>query len=54
MFKKFLQRIIEAENQEAAWNDVFYGENGIDRAYQAGKLNWKDFEILTALINKMA
>ena len=34
MFKKFIQRIIEAENKEDAINNIFYGKDGIDMAYQ--------------------
>lgn len=63
MFKKFLQRIIEAENREDAIQNVFYGtkvedgkivEYGIDMAYQHGKITWKESEMLLALIEKMA
>lgn len=54
MFKKFVEKIITARNQEDAWNDVFYGENGIDMAYQNGKITWKEHEILFHLISKMA
>lgn len=54
MFKKFIQRIIESENKEQALNTVFYGENGIDMAYQREQISWKDHEMLLALIEKMA
>ena len=54
MFKKFIQRIIEAENQKDAWENVFYGENGIDMAFQKEKINWKEYEMLSDLIGKMA
>ena len=54
MFKKFIQRIIEAENQEDAVKNVFYGADGIDMAYQHEKITWKEHEMLLALINKMA
>lgn len=63
MFKKFIQRIIEAENKEDAINNVFYGtifedgiikEYGIDMAYQHGKITWKEHQMLLALIDKMA
>lgn len=63
MFKKFIQRIIEAKNKEDAINNVFYGttfengtikEYGIDMAYQHGKLTWKEHQMLLALIEKMA
>ena len=33
MFKKFIQRIIEAENREDAMQNVFYGNDGIDIAF---------------------
>ena len=64
MFKKFIQRIIEAENKQAAYDNVFYGtkwddegnviEYGIDIAYQHGKITWKEHQTLLALIGKMA
>lgn len=54
MFKKFLQRIIEAENKEEAFAKVFYGPDGIDMAYQHEKITWKEHQMLLALINKMA
>lgn len=54
MFKKFIQRIIEAENREDAINNVFYGKDGIDMAFQGDKITWKEHEMLLALIEKMA
>ena len=54
MFKKLIQRIIDAENQEAAWRDVFYGEDGIDLSYQRGRISYKEHEMLRAFIEKMA
>ena len=54
MFKKFVQRIIDSENKEDAIKNVFYGPDGIDMAYQKGKINWSEHEMLFALIDKMA
>lgn len=54
MFKKFIQRIIEAENREDAINNVFYGAEGIDMAYQHEKISWKEHQMLLELIEKMA
>lgn len=54
MFKKFVQRIIDAKNQEDAWNNVFYGPDGIDMAFQHDKITWKEHVMLTELIKKMA
>lgn len=64
MFKKFVERIIAAENREDAIQNVFYGvtfdengkiiEYGIDIAYQHEKITWKEHEMLLALIEKMA
>lgn len=34
IFKKFIQRIIEAENREDAMQNVFYGNDGIDIAFR--------------------
>lgn len=64
MFKKFIQRIIEAENKQDAIDNVFYGtkydddghivEYGIDIAFQHEKITWKEHQMLLALIEKMA
>lgn len=54
MFKKFIQRIIESENKEDAVQNVFYGKDGIDMAFQHEKISWKEHEMLLALIEKMA
>ena len=54
MFKKFIEKIIAAENREDAINNIFYGANGIDIAYQQEKITWKEHEMLLALIEKMA
>lgn len=63
MFKKFIQRIIEAKDREDAMQNVFYGtiwedgkivQYGIDIAYQHDKISWKEHQMLFNLINKMA
>ena len=64
MFKKFVERIVEARDREDAINNVFYGtkfdgngkivEYGIDLAYQHEKITWKEHQLLLALIEKMA
>jgi len=54
MFKKFLERIIEAADREDAIQNVFYGSDGIDRAYQQEKISWKEHQMLLAIIDKMA
>ncbi len=54
MFKKFIQRIIEAKDREDAIQNVFYGMDGIDIAFQREKITWKEHEMLLALIEKMA
>ena len=64
MFRKFLERIIAAENKEDAIQNIFYGtkfdedgnvtEYGIDIAYQHEKISWKEHQMLLALIEKMA
>lgn len=53
MFKKFIQRIIDAKDREDAYRNVFYGDNGIDIAYQNGRLTWNEHEMLVALIDKL-
>lgn len=54
MFKKFIEKIITAENREDALQNVFYGKDGIDQAYQHEKITWKEHQMLLALIEKMA
>ena len=64
MFKKFIERIIAAQDREDAIQNVFYGtkyddegritEFGIDMAYQRERITWKEHEMLLALIEKMA
>jgi len=53
MFKKFIQRIIEAGNKDSAIQNVFYGKDGIDIAYQSGKITFKEHQMLFNLIKKM-
>ncbi len=54
MFKKFIQRIIEAKDKQDAIENVFYGTDGIDMAYQHDKITWKEHQMLLALIEKIA
>ena len=54
MFKKFVQRIIDAKDREDAIQNVFYGPDGIDMAFQREKITWAEHEMLLALIEKMA
>lgn len=54
MFKKFIERIIAAENREDAVQNVFYGADGIDMAFQREKITWKEHQMLLNLIDKMA
>ena len=54
MFKKFIQRIVAAENRETALDDVFYGPDGIDIAFQRERITWAEHQLLLALIDKMA
>ena len=52
-FKGYIQMIIDAENREDAIQNVFYGENGIDMAFQRGKISYSDHQMLLALIEKL-
>lgn len=38
MFKEYIEKIIWAKDQQDAIDNVFYGEDGIDRAYQKDKI----------------
>lgn len=54
MFKKFIERIAKAKNKIAAVNNVFYGQDGVDMAYQKEKITWKEHQLLWEIINKLA
>lgn len=54
MFKKFIKRIVEAENREDAIQNVFNAPDGVDIAFQHGKISWEEHQLLLALIMKMA
>jgi len=54
MFKKFVERIVNAKNQEDAMLNVFLGPDGIDMAFQKDKITWKEHQLLLALIDKLA
>lgn len=63
MFKKFIERLLEARTEQEAVDNVFYGtvwdadgkikEYGIDMAFQHDKISAKEFELLSALIDKI-
>ena len=49
MFKKFVEKIIASEDPI---NEVFYGMDGIDIAFQKDKISWKEHQMLLALCEK--
>lgn len=53
-FKQFIKRIAKAQSREDAIQNIFYGPDGIDMAYQREKISWEDHELLLAIIEKMA
>ena len=53
-FKGYVIAITTSKNKEDAINNVFYGEFGADMAYQRGKITYKDLELISKLIDKMA
>ena len=54
------ESICEAANidiedyREDAMQNVFYGNDGIDIAFQREKISWKEHQMLLAIIEKMA
>lgn len=52
MFKKFVQRILDAQTRDELL-EVFYAEDGIDRAFQREKITWTERQMLLALIEKI-
>ena len=53
LFKSFLKRIVEARFYQTAIEDVFYGEDGIDMAFQRGEISWEDHQLLLEVIGLM-
>ena len=53
-FKKFVKQIVDSKNQDDAINNIFYGENGIDMAYQHEYISWEEHQLLLKLIEKLA
>ena len=49
MFKKFIERIIKAEDYDEALK-IFYEKNGIEAAYQKGKITRDERETLLRLM----
>ena len=52
--REFLERFVAAKDREDAVQNVFYGYDGIDMAYQRDQINWNEHELLLAIIEKMA
>jgi hypothetical protein len=50
MFKKLLQRIIDAENVQDAVDNVLYGMDGVDMAYQRDRITFEEHEMLFKLV----
>lgn len=53
-FKNFIKRISEAKDKDDAIQNIFYGWDGIDMAYQRGFITYSDSELLLKIIEKMA
>lgn len=52
MFKKFVEKIAYTPT-EKLMDEVFYGENGIDRAFQKEKITWKEHQMLLHMIGRI-
>lgn len=52
-FKIFVKEIAEAPNREWAINNIFYGEDGIDMAFQREQISYADSELLLKLIENL-
>lgn len=52
MFKKFVKRILAAENDDEL-SRIMYDTDGIDMMYQKEKLSWEEHEILFELIGRV-
>ena len=63
MFKQFINEIVDCENHDDAFQNVFYGtvfnddgkieKYGIDIAFQHEKISWDEHQLLLKIINKM-
>lgn len=48
--REFLVRIVEARDYQTACEQVFYGEDGIDMAFQRDEISWDDHQLLLRVI----
>lgn len=53
MFKKYIERILQAETYEELIDILYNFENGVDMAYQRDQINAKDHETLFKLADKI-
>lgn len=53
-FKNYIKRIVEATDRKDAIDNIFYGADGIDMAFQHGFISWNDHQLLLNLIEKLA
>ena len=51
--RRYIEAILACETQDEAYEKVFYGENGIDMAFQHDQISWQDHELLARIIAKM-
>ena len=53
-FKKFVKQIVNSADKHDAIDNVFYGPEGVDMAYQHGYISWEDHQLLLKLMEKLA
>lgn len=53
LLRVFLNRIVEARFYQTAMEEVFYGEDGIDMAFQRDEISWEDHQLLLQVIGLM-
>lgn len=53
MFKKFIERLMQAETEEEVVNILYDFDTGVDMAYQREQISFKDHEILFKLADRI-
>lgn len=54
MFKKFIEKLIEAETEEQVNHILYDFDDGVDMAYQRDKITYKEHELLFELAGRIS
>ena len=53
MFKKFIERLMQAETEDEVINILYDFNTGVDMAYQRDQISFKDHETLFKLADRI-